>query len=40
MTKATNKMLNVDSYRVLIIHRDRSADSSNSRIGRDFGSLV
>ena len=36
----TSKMLNVDSYRFLIIHRDRSADSSNSRIGRDFGSLV
>ena len=36
----TSKMLNVDSYRFLIIHRDRSADSSNSRIGRNFGSLV
>ena len=36
----TSKMLNVDSYRFLIIHRDRSADSSNSRIGRDFVSLV
>ena len=36
----TSKMLNVDSYRFLMIHRDRSADSSNSRIGRDFGSLV
>ena len=36
----TSKMLNVDSYRFLIIHRDRSADSSNFRIGRDFGSLV
>lgn len=36
----TSKMLNVDSYRFLIIHRDRSADSSNSRIGRDFASLV
>ena len=36
----TSKMLDVDSYRFLIIHRDRSADSSNSRIGRDFGSLV
>ena len=36
----TSKMLNVDSYRFLIIHRDRSADSSNSRIRRDFGSLV
>ena len=36
----TSKKLNVDSYRFLIIHRDRSADSSNSRIGTDFGSLV
>ena len=36
----TSKMLNVDSYRFLIIHRDRSADSSNSMIGRDFASLV
>ena len=36
----TSKMLNVDSYRFLIIHRDRSAYSSNSRIGRDFASLV
>lgn len=36
----TSKMLNVDRYRFLIIHRDRSADSSDSRIGRDFGSLV
>lgn len=36
----TSKMLNVDSYRFLIIHRDRSAASSNSRIEGDFGSLV
>ena len=33
-------MLNVDRYRFLIIHRDRSVDNSNSRIGRDFGSLL
>lgn len=36
----TSKMLNVDRYRFLITHRDRSADSSDPRIGRDFGSLV